>query len=250
MSETTETSIFRARPGQVAYGYPIGILCAEWHIPFVPGDLNHAATFNYPVRYLSVDGVSGANVLRGEAANFTQKLVEGAKRLEAEGVRAITGNCGFMAVCQEEVAAAVKVPVFLSSLLQVPMLTRMIGGRKLGVLAANSAAMTAAVLGGAGISDTTNLVIKGLESFPHFNDVILQESGELDLTLMNSEVVQAARDLVAETPDLGAIFLECSDLPVYSHAISSAIGLPVFDWASYVDYVHRSVVPRTYTGIY
>lgn len=242
--------IFEARAGQVGYGYSIGILCAEWHVPIVPGDLNHASTFDYPVRYLSVQGVSGAEVLRGRASTFIGQLIDGARRLEAEGVRAITGNCGFLAACQEEVAAAVRVPVFLSSLLQVPMLTRLLGGRRLGVLAANSAALTPAVLGGAGIADTSGLVIKGLETFEHFNDVILCEKGRMDLDRMNEEVVAAARELVAEEPDLGAIFLECSDLPVYSQAIHRATGLPVFDWASFVDYVQRSVVPRSYSGIY
>jgi len=27
---------FVARPGQVAYGYPIGMLCAQWNIAFIP----------------------------------------------------------------------------------------------------------------------------------------------------------------------------------------------------------------------
>lgn len=242
--------IFTARPGQVAYGYPIGMLCAQWHIPFVPGDLNHAATFDYPVRYLAIDGVSGAEVLRGDASAFTAKLIDGARSLQAEGVRAVTGNCGFMAVCQPEVAAAVEIPVFLSSLLQVPMLTRLIGGRTIGVLTANSAALTPEVLAGVGISDVSGLAIQGLETYPHFNEVILQETGRLDLEVMTAEVVDAARALAAGSPDLGAIFLECSDLPVYSHAIHEATGLPVFDWVSFVDYVYRAVVPRTYAGIY
>lgn len=244
------STVFNARAGQIAYGYSIGILCAQWHIPFVPGDLNHASTFPYPVRYLGVEGVSGAEILRGEAATFAKHLIEGARHLEAEGVRAITSNCGFMAVCQDDVAAAVDIPVFLSSLLQVPMLIKLLGGRRLGVLTANSAALTPAVLDGAGITDTSPLVVKGLEPYQHFNEVILQEAGQLDLDRMDAEVVAASRELVSQAPDIGAIFLECSDLPVYSRSIHRATGLPVFDWASFIDYVHRAVEPRSYTGIF
>ena len=46
--------IHHARAGQVAYGYAIGMLCAEWNIPFVPGDLNNANTFPFPIRYETV----------------------------------------------------------------------------------------------------------------------------------------------------------------------------------------------------
>lgn len=248
MNASASGPVFHARPGQVAYGYPIGMLCAQWNIPFVPGDLNNAATFDFPMRYLEVDGVSGADVLRGNGETFTRLLIEGARQLEAEGVRAITGNCGFMAVCQDEVAAAVDVPVFMSSLLQVPMLSRMLGPhRRLGILAANSAALTPSVLGGAGVTDLDRIVIGGLEHQPHFRDVILEETGTLDLALMNAEVVATAVELKLAFPDLGAYLLECSDLPVYSAAIREATGLPVFDWASYIGYVERAANPQPYT---
>jgi Asp/Glu/hydantoin racemase len=243
--------VFVARPGQVANGYPIGILCLQWNIPFVPGDLNHAATFNFPVRYFEVPGAVGAEVLRGDASAFTGLLIDAARKLEYEGVRAITGNCGFMAICQEQVAAAVDVPVFLSSLLQVPMLTRMLGvRRKLGVLAANSEALTPRMLAAVGIHETDRLAVQGLEGYEHFREVVFEETGILDLARLRDEVVHAACDLVEREPRTGAILLECSDLPAYSAAIQQATGLPVFDWAAFIRYVHRAVVARTYRGIY
>lgn len=245
------TGCFTARPGQVAYGYPIGMLCAQWNIPFVPGDLNHAATFSFPMRYLDVPDVSGAQILRGDGDAFIARLTAAARQLEGEGVRAITSNCGFMAVCQDAVADAVSIPVFMSSLLQAPMLMTMLSkNRKLGVLAANSEALTAPVLDAAGVSQTDRLAVQGLEQFDHFRSVILEERGVLDLSTLTDEVVHAAQVLVAREPDIGAFLLECSDLPVYSQAIYEATGLPVFDWASFIDYVHRSVVPRSYAGIY
>jgi len=242
---------FVARPGQVAYGYPIGMLCAQWNIAFIPGDLNHAGTFDFPMRYLDVPDVSGAQILRGDGDAFVARLTTAAKQLEAEGVRAITSNCGFMAVCQDAIAGAVGVPVFMSSLLQAPLLLTMLGAtRKLGVLAANSAALTASVWRAARVTDTDRVAVQGLEQYDHFRSVILEEHGVLDLGTLTDEVVQAAVSLAAREPDVGAFLLECSDLPVYSRAIHEATGLPVFDWASFIDYVHRAVVPRAYSGIY
>jgi aspartate/glutamate racemase len=244
-------STITARVGQIANGYPVGMLCAQWNIPFVPGDLNHAGTFTFPMRYVEVDGLIGADILRGEGAKFTDLIVTAAKGLEAEGVRAITSNCGFMAVFQEAVAAAVDIPVFLSSLLQLDMVTRMIGPeRRVGVLTANSSAMTPALLAGVGFTRTDRVVFRGLEDHPHFREVILDEIGVMEPARFADEVVGGALRLQAEHPDIGAIVTECSDLPAYSAAISEATGLPVYDWASFIDYVHHAVIPRSYTGTY
>jgi aspartate/glutamate racemase len=250
MSEHIPTTI-RARSGQIANGYPIGMLCAQWNIPFVPGDLNHAGTFDFPMRYVEVEGLIGAEILRGDGAKFTELIVSAARGLEAEGVRAITSNCGFMAVFQEAVAAAVDVPVFLSSLLQLDMVTRMVGpNRRVGVLSANAAGITPALLQGVGFTNVDRIVVQGLEDYPHFREVILDEVGEMEPVRFAEEVVEGVRQLQRDNPDIGAIVTECSDLPAYSAPMSEATGLPVFDWASFIDYVHHAVLPRTYSGTY
>lgn len=250
MSESVPATI-HARPGVVANGYPIGMLCAQWNVPFVPGDLNHAATFEFPMRYVEVPGLIGADILRGDGEKFTELIVTAAKNLEAEGVRAITSNCGFMAVYQEVVAASVNVPVLLSSLLQLNLVTRMIGtNRKVGVLAANSEAVTLDLLAHVGLGALDRIVVQGMESFEHFHEVVFDEVGEMEPARFAAEVVEGARQLQTASPDVGAIVVECSDLPAYSAAIRGATGLPVFDWASFIDYVHHAVAPRTYSGIY
>jgi aspartate/glutamate racemase len=226
------------------------MLCAEWHIPFIPGDLNNANTFGFPVRYLSVSGVSGADVLSGSDPSYEKLFVDAAQRLEAEGVRAITGNCGFMGTYQDAVADAVSIPVFMSSLMQAPLLTRMLGTRKrLGVMVANFAGVTDHLLATSGINDPNRVVLKGLEDRAHFNEVIIQEVGTLDESLMSGEVVETALQMVRDDPSIGAFLLECSDLPPYSAAVSLATGLPVYDWAGFIRYVHDAAVPRTYRGI-
>ena len=242
--------IYQARAGQVAYGYAIGMLCAEWHIPFIPGDLNNAGTFPFPVRYESVAGVSGADVLRGNGDSYAKIMVDAAKKLEAEGVRAITGNCGFMATFQEEVASQVNIPVFLTSLVQIPMLLNMYGKEHhIAILTANSASLTDELLAGAGIADSSRLTVQGMETYSHFNDVILKELGTLDEDKMRAEAVQAAKDAIKRDPKIRAFMLECSDLPPYSKAIEAATGLPVFDWANFITYVYNATVPHDYQGI-
>jgi aspartate/glutamate racemase len=245
-------AVFRTTPARpLAYGYTIGMLCAEWNVPFVPGDLNNASTFDFPVRYLAVEGAAGSEVLTGDADAYGELFVAAAKQLEAEGVHAITGNCGYMAAYQDVVAAAVSVPVFMSSLLQAPMLLRMMDPRqRLGVLVANGGGITEGVLRGAGVSDPSRLRIQGLDHKPHFNEVILQEIGSLDEDRLRSEVVDAAVEAVEADPSIGAILLECSDLPPYARSVHEATGLPVFDWAGFIRYVHDAISPRSYRGTY
>jgi hypothetical protein len=245
-------AVFRTAPARpLAYGYTIGMLCAEWNIPFIPGDIGNATTFPFPVRYLQVEGASGAQVLTGDASAYDELFVSAAKQLEAEGVRAITGNCGYMAAYQDVIAAAVTVPVFMSSLLQAPMLLRMLRpDQHLGVLVANGGGISKAVLSGAGITDPSRLHIQGLDHKPHFNEVILQEVGSLDEDRIRTEVVEAAVEAVQADPTVGAFLLECSDLPPYARSVREATGLPVFDWAGFIRYVHDAVDPRTYHGTY
>lgn len=245
-------TVYKTTPGRpVAYGYTIGILCAEWNVPFVPGDLNNASTFDFPVRYLTVEGASGAEVLTGNAADYADMFIQAAKALEAEGIHAITGNCGYMAAYQEPVSNAVNLPVFMSSLLQAPMLSHMLGAhQRLAVIAANGAGITEQVLHGAGITDPDRLVIQGLDHMPHFNEVILQEKGVLDEDRLREEVVRVATETVTAHPSIGAVLLECSDLPPYARAVHEATGLPVFDWAGFIRYVHDATTPRAYSGTY
>ncbi|MGH3659144.1 MAG: aspartate/glutamate racemase family protein [Micromonosporaceae bacterium] len=245
-------AIYTARPGQMAYGYPIGIICARWHIPFIPGDLNHAASYDYPVRYVAAD-VPGTAIVQGTAdlEEFGRPIVAAARRLEAEGVRAITSNCGFFGRWQGMVADAVRVPVFMSSLIVAPFIRSLLGtDRAVGVLVANSKAVGPSLLGAVGIGDPSGLVIHGMEAYAHFNEVILEECGTLDSDRMRAEVVEACGDLLAQHPEVGALLLECSDLPVYAEAAHAATGLPVFDWVTLIDFVARSVTPKRYTGLY
>src|SRR5919201_2821438 len=116
----------RVRGGFNQYGFTIGILMLDTRFPRIPGDMGHAATFDFPVRYHRVTGAEPHRVVRGGAAGLLEAFVAGARELEREGIGAITTNCGFLSTFQRELAAAVSVPVFTSSLLLVPLVHRML----------------------------------------------------------------------------------------------------------------------------
>jgi len=142
--------------------------------------------------------------------------------------------------------------VFLSSLLQMPMVTRMLGpNRQLGIMVASEASVSDRFLDKVGLSDyRSNFYIRGLEHQPNFRKSILEESGTLDSDAVEEEVVETALEMKEENPSTGAILMECSDLPPYSFAVEQATGLPVFDWIGFINYVHHAVVRTPYKGIF
>jgi Asp/Glu/hydantoin racemase len=240
--------IYPVKPGQISYGEAIGILLLENYAPFIPGDVANATTYSYPVRFQRVEGLTVERIFKHDLTYLVAMLKAG-KELVREGVRAITGDCGFMAIYQEELAKSLQVPVFLSSLLQIPFISKIIGkGRKIGVVTANASSLDEFVFRQIGIEDLSALVIRGLEKKPNFASAVIKEEGELDAVKIEAEVVAEAKQLVAENPAVRAILLECSMLPPYGAAVQEAVGLPVFDFVTMIDYVFSAVVKRRYHG--
>jgi hypothetical protein len=232
----------RVRGGFNQYGFTVGILMLDTRFPRIPGDMGNATTFPFPVRYHRVGGASAARVVRGGAAGLLPAFVEGARALAREGVGAITTNCGL------------SVPVFTSSLLLIPLVQRMLppGRRRVGVLTVDAGALTGEHLEGAGIGRDVPLAIAGMEGEKEFTRVLLGDEAELEVDLARAEHVRVARRLLADHPDVGAIVLECTNMPPYAADIQRATGLPVFDVVSLVRLVHDSLVaglpPRSAPG--
>ena len=64
--------------------------------------------------------------------------------------------------------------------------------------------------------------------------------------MLRQEVLAAARRLMENAPDIGAIVLECTNLPPYSLDIQELTGLPVFDVVTLTHYVYHAVVQTKY----
>jgi hypothetical protein len=62
---------------------------------------------------------------------------------------------------------------------------------------------------------------------------------EYDVNAVQKSVVDAALQLKNDYPDLGAIVMECTEMPVYSEAVRAATGLPVFDAVDMVNWVNN-----------
>jgi len=236
------TTTGRVRGGFNQYGFTVGILMLDTRFPRIPGDMGHAATFPFPVRYHRVSGASPDLVVRRGAAGLLPAFIEGARQLEREGVGAVTTNCGFLVKYQAELAASVRVPVLTSSLLLVPLVHRMLPpGRRVGILTVNAAGLADEHFRGAGIGGEIPLAVAGLEGEKEFTRVLLGDEAELDVDQAREEHVRVARRLVTEHPDIGAIVLECTNMPPYAPDVQRVTGLPVFDIVSLVSLAHGAL---------
>ena len=232
----------RVQGGPNIYGFSVGILMLDTQFPRIPGDMGNAATFDFPVRYHRVEGASPDRVVRHGQRELLPAFIEGARFLEREGVRAITTNCGFLAKFQPEMAAAVSVPVFTSSLLLVPLVHRMLPpGRAVGVMTVDASALKAEHLAGAGIAPDMKVVVAGMETEKEFTRVLLDDLLTLDVDAARAEHLTVARRMLAAHPEVGAIVLECTNMPPYRADIQIATGLPVFDITTLVRMVHEAV---------
>lgn len=239
--------VYRTNPTADAGGYCLGILLLDVRQTFVPGDVGNASTYDYPVLYRTVPGAD-QNVLRGDP-ELNDAVVETAKALEAQGVRGISSDCGFFINFQDVVREAVGVPVGLSSLLQLPFVSSFIGrDRPLGVITANTAALGNRVLELTGIEPERHIVIRGMMDEPYWIEAFKNPADEVDTDRIEALIVAKARAIVEEAPNLGAILLECSLMPPYARAVQDATGLPVYDFKTMIDFVHRTTHRHAYPG--
>ncbi len=238
------------RKGQVIFGVQVGILMLDSQTPFIPGDVGNARSYAYPVRYEIVPEMTVSRMLSEKLMEDEKALdivLQAAQKLQTQGVRAITSDCGFMMVFQEYLNAHLETPVFLSSLLQLPFIMQIIKPEeKIAVLSASGATLGPVIAKYFGQACLDRLVIKGMEEEPHFYDAIVEENGVLDDELMTKEIIHGVEECIDAVGQVGAVLLECSVMPPYGKAVSDRFNLPVFDFNTMIDYMHLSLEKKAF----
>ena len=228
-------------------GHSIGIIAVDLKYPKLPGNVVNATTYNFPVLYKKVE-FKIEQLFEGEPA-LKETIINAAKELEKDGVRAVVGACGFFANFQHDVADALNIPAFLSSMVQLPMIkTGLKRGKKIGIITASGENITEKMLRDMGVGPEDVYVedVGGLEGFK----TIRWEYDYLDNESVAATVVGAAEKLVREHDDVGAILLECSDIPPYAYMVQEAVNLPVFDFITMINWAHHATTQKPYYGYF
>ncbi|MFC1558015.1 aspartate/glutamate racemase family protein [candidate division KSB1 bacterium] len=208
----------------------------------IPGNIAHPDTFSFPVLYKRVEGAYYQTVVVQPNKNVLRNMIETAREMERDGIQAIMTNCGFNAVFQRELADAVSVPFFASSLIQVPLVYRMLKRKqKVGIITADKKCLTKEHLENVGISGEIPVCIAGIENTEEFSRIRNDSKAALDIDKFRREIVGVSKQLVNENKDVGAVVLECTDLPPFAAVIRKEVGLPVFDIVTLAHMVYESV---------
>ena len=236
--------------GANIYGVPIGVLSLESYFAKPPGHIKNAATFDFPVTYKIVKGATTKKVVDHADRSLLEPFIAAAQELESEGVQAITGSCGFLVLFQREIADAVNIPVFLSSLIQVPMVHCMLKqNQKVGILTAKKDSLTPQHFRAVG-AENIPVCIAGMENQKEFCDVIIEyKRVALDFDKFEKELLSVAQGLVGQNPDIGAVVLECTDMSYFARLIQQTVDRPVFDIITLTNMVHQALIRKPFVGM-
>ena len=228
--------------GYNVYGYDIGVLMLDSSFPRIIGDVGNAKTWNYPVLYKRVKNATPSKVVLDLRLEDIAPFIKAAKELEAEGVKAITTSCGFLALFQNELAKELNVPVFTSALIMLNMISRMIGNKKILVISANSDTLTEKhIKAVCGDLNHINMKIVGTQDKANFTYFTVQNWDSVDIDLCQKEVIETIEGELSKDLSIGAILFECTNLPPYSNIVREKFGVPVFDFVSLMNFVHFSI---------
>ncbi|MFG1793241.1 aspartate/glutamate racemase family protein [Nocardia sp. NPDC049149] len=220
----------------------IGVLCLDTQFTKIPGHIRNPTTFDFPVVYQAVHGATPQRMVTEADPTLLEPFIIAAKELEARGVAAITSGCGFLVLFQQQLAEAVRIPLYSSSLIQLPMVHRMLAAdRTVGLLVASKNSLTARHLLAIG-GESIPLCIAGMETHQEFREVILEgRRTELDADRLGAEVLDEIDQLAAANPNMGALIIECTDLVPYGHAIQQRLNIPIFDIVTLTTMLHKTL---------
>jgi len=205
------------------------------------GDICSHASYNYRVYYKVVPGLTFEMCQAGKLSQEVEQRFKQSIRwlVEVKNVDAITSSCGFMMYFQDIAREVSTVPVFLSSLCLLPVITCALAENEQVII------MTANARSLGGMKDLIRSLcgvktqgerfnIVGCEDVDGFEKVAIRE--KVDVQQVQPGIVKRALQALEKFPRSKAFLLECTCLPHYANAIRYESGLPVFDAISACDF--------------
>jgi hypothetical protein len=118
-------------------------------------------------------------------------------------------------------------------------------GKQVGVITVSASTLTRAHLESAGVPLDTPVV--GTENGREFFRVLIKaEKEDMDVAAAQQDILDAGKELVTRHSDVGAIVLECTNMPPYSAALREELGLPVYDIYTMINWFHAGLRPRVF----
>ena len=223
----------------------IGVIMLDTQFPRFRGDIGNPHTWPFDVKFNVVKGASALKVVTQTENQALQPFIDAALQLQSDGVSGITTSCGFLVLYQKQIAEQLSVPFMASSLMQVPWIQAALPTAKtVGILTISASALSSAHLECAGINHQTPIV--GTENGSEFTRAVLGNKPAMDQSLCEKDNIEAAKHLLKQHPNVGAIVLECTNMAPYARAIQAATGLPVYSIYTLVRWFQAGLSPAAF----
>lgn len=234
----------------------LGVLRLDYDYPPAPGDIDHPDSYNYPVYYRVVPGLTFQMCQTGKLTPEVAKAFDEAVLWLAnhKDVSVITGDCGFMFWFVERVRnIASKKCISLSPLMQLPGMVAACGPKdKILVLTANGKSldpMRELIQRQCGVdSRNDQFVVVGCEDVPHFG-VEVEKGLMVDVEKAEPGIVRLTNEMVRQHPECRMILFECTELPPYSDAVRESTRLPVMDAITNCDFFMQAFLDNGKFGL-
>lgn len=143
-------------------------------------------------------------------------------------------NCSVWPAADTEpfrLAARLPIPIATSSLIQVPSIIAWLPPQKdVGIVTFDGSQLTHTHFAQLGIPNQQHhrLHIAGPPRHGALQQLV-REGASYDRPVIEMELVSVAKALVEQHPNIGAIVLECTQMPPFAGAIHQKLGIPVYD---------------------
>ena len=213
----------------------LGVIRLDYDYPPAPGDIDHPDSFSCDVYYKVVPGLTFEMCQKGELTKEVEKRFKQSIKwlVKEKSVNGITGDCGFMMNFQGLARKITKIPIFMSSLCQLPAVTCGYAEKEqIIIMTANGKSlepMRDLIRDECGVdTQDKRYNIVGCEDVPHFGEAVAN-GDKVDTKKAQPGIVKKAVEALKKYPQSRAFLLECTELPPYSDAIRFHTGLPVYD---------------------
>ena len=233
--------------GKNFYGFDIGIIMLETIFPRIIGDVGNAKTFNFPVLYEVVEKFPSSKVVLNLTFEDIEPFIKAAKNLEKKDVSAITTSCGFLVLFQKILAQEINIPIFTSTLLLIPFIKNILrDDKKILILTANSETLTAQHFNAAGLNKFDSaLEIVGTQNTKTFTNFTVENWQCVNIDELRKDLFSALeKNPSLQKGEVGAILMECTNMPPFSEEIRQRWKIPIFDFVSLTNFVYSTIFWR------
>lgn len=214
----------------------------DTRFPRILGDVGHPDSFDFPVVYKTVYGATPEVIVVNDPRPWVDAFIDAGRDLVEAGCTGLATTCGFLTLVRDDVAKACGVPVAASALECVARVgDGLLDGQVPGILTISQASLSPAHLAAGGVPK--GVPIQGVDG-GHFAKAILGNKTTLDTDAARREMVEGALALCEANPNVGAIVLECTNMPPYAAEIAAATGRPVHSILTHLSEFHATLPPR------